>query len=57
MKFVYDVGLLEQRLNGLSKFCSLLLWVNFHLRSQILLFEIGSLFRDYKEVSMILIMG
>ena len=57
MKFVYDVGLLEQSLFDLSKFCSLLLWINFHLRSQILLFEIESLFRDYKEVSMILIMG
>ena len=57
MKFVYDVGLLEQRLFDLSKFCSLHTWVNFHLRSQIQLFEIESLFRDYKEVSMILIMG
>ena len=57
MKFVYAVGLLEQRLFDLSKFCSLLLWINFYLRSQIQLFEIESLFRDYKEVSMILIMG
>ena len=57
MKFVYAVGLLEQRLFDLSKFCSLLLWINFYLRSQIQLFEIESFLRDYKEVSMILIRG
>ena len=57
MKFVYDVGLLEQSLFDLSKFCSLLLLISVHLRSPILLFEIESLFRDYKEVSMILIIG